>query len=303
MKNTVFVHTNGKQIVGAIVAKHSLRRNSKRPDTFDVDIIEHKDQAFFSAFEGREFLRAGTRRTWVNDDLQSFTPLRFMPPELMGYKGRAIVIDPDVFATGDVADLFDIDMQGKAILAKPRPGHNGRDDYVATSVMLLDCSRLKHWNVKENFEEMFRFERDYDDWITLATEPRGSIGKLDDKWNDFDHLSAETRLLHNTKRRTQPWKTGLPIDYTNRIPFPLVARLLGRNGFRLPLRYKRHPDQRQENLFFALLKECYDAGLVSDAMLADEMAQNHVRHDALEMMKRAPAVDDILAGLQTAEAA
>ena len=29
--------------------------------------------------------------TWRNDDLQSFTPLRFMPPQLMGYRGRAVV--------------------------------------------------------------------------------------------------------------------------------------------------------------------------------------------------------------------
>jgi hypothetical protein len=303
MKNTVFVHTNEKQIVGAIVAKHSLKRNSRRPDSFDVQIIEHKDHDFFRQFEGREFLRAKTKRVWTNDDLQSFTPLRFMPPELMGYQGRAVVIDPDVFATGDVAELLNIDMQGKAILAKPRPGHNGRDDYVATSVMLLDCAKLKHWNVRENFAEMFRFERDYDDWITLATEPAGTIGKLDDVWNDFDRLTAETRLLHNTKRRTQPWKTGLPIDYTNRIPFPFVAKLLGRNGIRLPLRYKRHPDPRQEQLFFALLKECHDLGLVTDELLTAQMASNHVRHDAVELMKQAPTVDEILTGLQHKQAA
>jgi len=34
------------------------------------------------------------KRPWFNDDLQSFTPTRFMPPELMAYQGRAVVIDP-----------------------------------------------------------------------------------------------------------------------------------------------------------------------------------------------------------------
>ena len=74
-------------------------------------------------FEGRKFLRAGAWRAWENADLQSFTPVRFTPPKLMGYQGRAIVIDPDVFAVGDVNELFERDMEGKAILARPRPGH------------------------------------------------------------------------------------------------------------------------------------------------------------------------------------
>ena len=303
MKSTVFVHTNEKQIAGAIVSKHSLKRNSKRPDSFDVQIIQHKNYPFFADFEGRKFLRAGTHRTWVNDDLQSFTPLRFMPPELMNYKGRALVIDPDVFAVGDVTELLECDMQEKAILAKPRPGHNGREDYVATSVMLLDCAKLTHWNVRENFEEMFRLQRDYDDWITLATEPNGSIGKLHNKWNDFDRLASDTCLLHNTKRRTQPWKTGLPIDFTNRIPFPFVAKLLGRDDIRLPLRYKRHPDRRQEQLFFSLLKECLENGLVDEQLLANEMQNDHVRHDALDVMSNVQGVDELLAGIGQSQAA
>ena len=56
----------------------------------------------------------------------------------MNFEGRAVVTDPDCFGVGDVADLLDRDMQGKAIMAVPRPGHNRQADYVATSVMLLD---------------------------------------------------------------------------------------------------------------------------------------------------------------------
>ena len=53
-----------------------------------------------------------------------------------------MVTDPDCFGVGDVAELFDRDMDGKAIMAVPRPGHNRRNDYIATSVMLLDCAKL-----------------------------------------------------------------------------------------------------------------------------------------------------------------
>ncbi|MGI9480822.1 MAG: hypothetical protein ACR2OR_00535, partial [Hyphomicrobiales bacterium] len=245
-KNTVFIHTNAKQMVGAIASAHSMKRNSATPESFDVKIIATEDHPFLKDYEGRKFLRAGTARVWKNDDLQSFTPLRFMPPELMGYQGRAIVVDPDVFAFGDVADLFERDMQGKAIFARPRPGHNGRDDYIATSVMLLDCAKLKHWRVGTMFDELFDQKRDYENMIILADEPRESIGELETVWNDFDRLEADTKLIHNTKRRTQPWKTGLKVDFTNRIKVPFIARLLGTNGIKLPGRYHRHPDPRQE---------------------------------------------------------
>ena len=212
----------------------------------------------------------------------------------MDYRGRAVVIDPDVFAVGDINELLARDMGDRAIFARPRYGHNGRSDYVATSVMLLDCAKLRHWSVRDNFDELFQMERDYEDWITLATEPRETIGFLEPEWNDFDRLRRGTKLIHNTKRRTQPWKTGLRVDFINRIPVPLLGRLLGIDGIRLPLRYKRHPDPRQEQFFFALVRECLENGSLTRAVLEKEMTANNVRRDALELVERAPPVDDVL---------
>jgi hypothetical protein len=53
MTYTVFIHTNAKQMVGAQVAAHSLKRNSSRPDAFDVRILRREDYPFFEAYEGR----------------------------------------------------------------------------------------------------------------------------------------------------------------------------------------------------------------------------------------------------------
>jgi hypothetical protein len=39
MTPTVFIHTNHKQIVGALVAAHSLKHNSKNAEEFDVKIL------------------------------------------------------------------------------------------------------------------------------------------------------------------------------------------------------------------------------------------------------------------------
>ena len=298
MKNTVFIHTNKKQMLGAIVGSHSLKRNSANPDAFEVKIALQEEFPYFQDFQGKKFLRGGTWREWDNVDLQSFTPVRFTPPELMGYEGRAVVIDPDVFAVGDVNELFERYMGGKALFAKPRPGHKGKKNYVASSVMLMDCAKLAHWNVKKQFEDMFAGDLDYEDWIELTTEPEGSIGHLESFWNDFDRLAPDTKLIHNTKRRTQPWKCGLPIDYTNRPPWFL--RFLPISGYRKKGTYLPHPDSRQEQFFFALVKECVEAGKISDELLQAEMASDHVRHDAPEVIERAPTVDHVLAEVRAA---
>jgi hypothetical protein len=226
------------------------------------------------------------------EDLQSFTPLRFMPPELMGYQGRAVVIDPDVFAVGDVNELLQRDMGGKALVCRKRGGNKG----YASSVMLLDCAKLTAWRTAEQFDQMFAFERDYMDWIGLKLEPEGSIGLFEAEWNDFDHLTEKTKLLHNTKRWNQPWKTGLPVDFT---PAEKTQRFAPLGWFRrarqaifgryaLLGRYRRHWDVNQERFFFGLLRECLDEGVVTEAMLRAEMEHNHVRHDAFEVLERTP---------------
>jgi hypothetical protein len=289
-KPCVFIHTNDKQILGALVSRYSFARFASDPSAFDLRLVEAKDHRLLLAHEGRRYLRDGLPRTWINDDLQSFTVLRFAPPEIMGYRGRALVVDPDVFAVSDVVPLLRRDMQGKAIVARTRTGAKR----FASSVMLLDNARLTHWRLAENFEELFTFERDYADWIGLRLEPPDTIGPLEREWNDFDTLTETTRMLHNTRRRTQPWKSGLPVDFRAReakgslrpgiIYHRIRRRLFGEHAFMG--RYQRHPDPRQEQLFFGLLRECVDRRIVSEETVRDEMRRNHVRHDALAMMER-----------------
>ncbi len=294
LKPVVFIHTNERQIVGALVARHALQRNSRTPDAFEVRIIETHDFPFLAAREGQPFRRDGITRIWHNNDLQSFTPLRFIPPELMGYQGRALIIDPDIFAVADVCELLFRDMQGKAIVCRMRNGPKGKFGYYASSVMLLDCAKLRHWRCQEQFEELFSFKRDYMDWVSLKLEDPATIGRCEDEWNDFDRLTPQTKMLHNTRRMTQPWKTGLPIDFEPPDafkPIPMYAWLMrfGRRFFgpnKLIGHYWRHPDANQEKLFFGLLRECMDQGIVTEAMLREEMSRNHVRHDAFQVLER-----------------
>ncbi len=296
-KPKVYIHVNHKQILGAIVGKYSLEKHSAHADKFDVEFIEVRNQPFLHAKEGELYLRHGDKRPWLNNDLQSFTPLRFMPPELMGYRGRAVVIDPDVFAVGDVWELLSRDMAGMALLCRPKSGNKGKNGALASSVMLLDCAQLTHWRVEEQFNEMFTFQRDYMDWISLKLEDRSRIGLFEDEWNDFDRLTPRTKLLHTTKRRHQPWKTGLPIDFRPADKFRLFppkhwlrrARRAVFGDYALAGTYKRHPDPAQETFFFRLVSECLDKGIISEQDVRHEMAHNHVRHDALDLIRQQAA--------------
>ena len=97
----------------------------------------------------------------------------------------------------------------------------------------------------------------------------------------FRPAGPDTKILHTTKRRTQPWKTGLPGDYTLRESGPLdfLRRLRAR-------RYAAHPDRRQEAFVFSLLAGMVDDGVVTKDELVAEMAADHVRHDSLALIDR-----------------
>ena len=143
-KPVVFIHTNEQQMLGAIASAHSFRRQSRHPERFEIRILRLEETPHLHRREGQRYLRMGKMATWHNDDLQSFSPLRRWCRKLMGYQGRALVTDPDVFSVGgDVLELLESDMGGKAVICRNLPAEKGGGaGKWASSVMLLDCARL-----------------------------------------------------------------------------------------------------------------------------------------------------------------
>lgn len=301
MKPTVFVHTNAHEIVAAMVAMYSHQIVSPNADKFDLKLIKQEDYPHLMKRHGQSCIRNRQEAAWYKDVPQSFLPLRFLVPQLMDYKGIAIVTDPDIIAVADIYDLFARDLGDKAILARPvyvenrLIGHN-------SSVMVLDCNRLAHWKWEEQIDAVFNRQRDLQDWIWLNTEPRDIIGNLEAEWNHYDYLNQKRKLLHCTNQTTQPWKTGILYRSENMNNQPKswkgkLLRLKNRNFVsilgslkrklfsRSNRYYLQHCDPRQEQLFFCLLRKCLETNLISEDLLRSEIAQQHIRPDVFTVLE------------------
>ena len=266
---------------GAELARFAITRFLPKDTDISVEFINVDELAVFQSFAGKSYLFAGTERTYNPKDLQSFTLSRFMAPQLMGYQGKAIVIDPDIFAVKDISSIFELNMQGRSIAAC------NKKDAWDTSFMLMDCAKLTHWKMESILQELAYKKLDYVlDIMNLSREPKESLLPLGRIWNNLDTLTPETLAVHMTNRITQPWSTGLPIDFTrNKMPkiFGIIPRepvqmLLGK----YPTRYQKHPDPRIEELFFTLVKEALASGAISKELIQSEINKKHVRSDLFQ---------------------
>ena len=280
--NTIFIHSNNKQILGAYLAKYAIERFLKPENNITVKIINVDELPLFKALAGKKYLRRGEMIVYDPNDLQSFTLSRFMPPELMNFEGKAVVIDPDIFAVSDVSGIFNIDMEGKALACCQKKSAYD------TAVMLMDCSKMTNWKMSEILEKLQKGELDYLDIITLKTQPPETIKIIDRIWNSLDLLTPETKWLHTTERLTQPWRTGLPIDFTIN-PLPKIFGLIPREPIhkllgKYPTHYKPHPNKAIEKFFMDLTKEALAKGAITRDLIEKEVAAGHVRKDIFELI-------------------
>ncbi|HTS50215.1 MAG TPA: hypothetical protein VMH05_19850 [Bryobacteraceae bacterium] len=288
-KPTVVIHTNDRQMVAALVCAHSLKSRSKSPDLFDVRLLRLEETPHLYKRHNQTFIwwEGFLPSVWRRHDMMSFAPLRRMVPYFLGFQGRALLLDPDIFAIGDVYELLSRDMGGKAILCRQKSEwREGRQLY-SSAVMLLDCNQLTHWQWEREMDELFAHRLKLGPYLSLLDESPERIGLFEEEWNHFDTLNEKTKLLHTTETRTQPWKTGLRADYheyARQDPIWLdtlkrVRRTLSGQPDQT-VRYQAHPDQRQEQVFFSLLKECLEQGSITPGFLRRAMRKNYVRKDA-----------------------
>jgi hypothetical protein len=281
--NTLFIHTNNKQMLGAKLSKYSFEKQAGPNRSFEVKFIVAEELKEMQEFRGKTYNANGRFTTYTFNDLQSFTLTRFKPPELMGYQGRAMVIDPDIFALPgtDLGELFAIDLEGHNIAAC-----QGKHEGVwASSVMVLECANLKHWKLSSMLERLATKQADYSEFLTLQKE---SVKRIPSIWNSMDVLTPETKVLHISQRLTQPWKTGLKIDFTPKLMPKLFGIIPREPIYKLLGRYQRyylpHPNQKIIDFFFLLAKDALRDGAVTEAEIRQEIEKKDVRPDFFEVL-------------------
>lgn len=272
------VLTNDPNLVAAIVAVHALQTRGGSDGSFNVELHRLEDSEL-AGRDGQTY-RDGHVRTWDSKDRNAFQILRHAVPDRMGYAGRALVMDPDVFAVRPIAPLLERGLGGKSILARHIPeGFLGDGvPYTSLGVALLDCEKLKHWRWREDIESLFNHTRDLSQLRQIGDEDPGQIGELGEEWNSLDKLGPETGLLHMTRISTQPWLTGLPVAEEVYEPG------LERSG--ATPRHRPHPDPAQARLFFELLAECLHQSRIPERFLEAQIANRTLRADAFEALAR-----------------
>lgn len=242
----VFVGSGEASLLERKVAVYSLRKHTRRP--LDVYVINGTHNAL-ELNDGEPFPAPMSLRVKYRN-VTEFSLYRYLIPEVCGRQGRAIYIDSDTICLSDIGELFDTPMDGCDFLAKPEAYAGG--DLWGLSVMLIDCGRCR-FDLEEVVEEIDHGYYTMTDFSCmsprfLARHPY-RIGRLDPRWNDFDHRDEGTKLIHYTNLLTQPWK------------------------------YHDHPHGQ---LWFDYFREARDAGYVTDRDIELSIVRSYVRRDLLE---------------------
>jgi len=227
----IFVGAHETEQLAYRVLEHSIRRHTKLPvemRTIDNSLApKPKDDRFLP--------------------YTNFSYGRFAIPRETGYHGRAIYMDSDMIVFRDIAEIWEMPFDGAKILVEELTD-NTRGAGRLTAVMVMDCSALR-WDVAEIMD---RLGTDYDYSELISIRPLMREGELQERlpigWNSLDEFTDQTRLLHYTKIKTQPWV------------------------------YPNHPFGQ---LWIDELKRTMEAGMLSEQDLRDEVARGHVRPSLL----------------------
>lgn len=203
----ILVGTDRSQLLAVAVLEHSIvRRTQARVrlcPLIDLDLPEPKN--------------------FLHGSRTGFSFARFAIPELMGYRGQALYLDADMLVFEDISSLWDMPFgQAKVIIQQDlRPEVLAPNRVGAPvkrvrqcSVMMLDCRRLD-WVVSDivaGLDGSYTYDELMSDMCILA-EAEVSYS-LPFEWNSLEFYSEDTRLLHYTDMRNQPWVSPVnPLGY------------------------------------------------------------------------------------------
>ena len=226
--------------------------------------MNFEESEILKKYLGKKYLKNGKLKTYEND-LQSFTPLRFLAPTLNNNKDLILVIDPDIFAINDPKIILD----------------NVNDDYdlyctsynqiLRSEMMLINAKKIQ-WNFEKIIKELFEFKIDYKDLMSLSFDTSLKIKIIENKFNSHDKITDDTILLHTTNRITQPWKEDLLIDFDigNKTILNYLKNLTKKTlGMKfdkniIESKYQKHPDNMVINKIKEIFLEAKKNNFIND---------------------------------------
>jgi hypothetical protein len=190
----VVIGTQPNQYLAEKVLEHSIRKSASR----DVTIRRVKQER---ASPG------GTRFGFV----------RFTVPQLCDFRGKAIYFDADQVVLGDVhelaAELSELCAVGLVRKIEGTFAGAPVEARNETSVMVLDCEKLRSWDPEKIFDPVVPNgaalalgQIRYRDFMRLAWLDPSRIQEIDPRWNHYNLVRDDTKLVHFSHVRQQPWK-------------------------------------------------------------------------------------------------
>ena len=190
----VIIGSEPTQIVAQRVLEYSIRKNASR----EVDVRP-------------------VRQSQAQVGGTKFGFVRFLVPSLCAYTGTAIYLDADQVVLGDIHDLAALlRPPHKVALVREIEGSFGGkpvEPRNETSVMVLDCAALRDWDPERMFDRVVPNSAPlapgqihYRDFMRLAWMPQAAIQAIDPRWNHYNMVREDTRLVHFSHVEEQPWK-------------------------------------------------------------------------------------------------
>tara|TARA_S200000501_G_scaffold351700_1_gene369811 strand:- start:482 stop:1324 length:843 start_codon:yes stop_codon:yes gene_type:complete len=274
----IYIQSNRIQEIAAKVSSETF-------NSFGLSskIIFVEDFKQITKYFGSTYIRKG-KKVIFKDDLQSFTLLRFLIPQLSKSKAPIMIIDPDIFAIKNPVSILNEVKDDQKLYC------TFVNNLPRTEMMVLNPEN-KFWNFEKLLKDLFDLKIDYDDLFKLKFLNHDSLGKLNNKYNSLDQINKETVLLHTTNRNTQPWKEGLKIDFEiHASKFNIITNYLKKtiglkyNEDIIAKYYKQHPDEEVVNYLVTIFNKAYQNNVFSRDEILNSSKNKYISNDFIRKL-------------------
>jgi hypothetical protein len=194
IKMFIGTSSNGEDNPIEAIYEYSLRKNCSE----EIDIVWMKQTndptSFWHGYDSSQ---------WPTP----FSGYRWVIPEYCNFEGRALYTDCDMINFRDIAELWNIDMEGKPLAARKGQRFGGHE----FCVTLFDCEAYKKILDPMPASRQKNLDAFHHRSIGYITGKDHLVHELDPRWNclDGEGLAIEDIWhLHWTKMATQPWRPG-----------------------------------------------------------------------------------------------